>query len=131
VKLEGNIFAAIAIFFVPVTIVYWYTSKDPTGTTALILTFGLCFMLAFYFLFTARRIDPRPEDDLHAEIADSAGELGFYSPHSWWPLALALSAALFTLGIIFGYWLAALALPFVAVSVFGFMFEYYRGDHAH
>jgi cytochrome c oxidase subunit IV len=131
VKLEGNIFAAIAIFLVPVTIVYWYFSKDPTGTTALILTFGLSFMLAYYFLFTARRIDARPEDDVHAEIADSAGELGFFSPHSWWPLALAASCAMLTLGLIFGFWLAALALPFVGASVFGFLFEYYRGDHAH
>jgi len=131
VKLEGNIFAAIAIFLVPVTIVYWYGSKDPTGTTALILTFGLCFMLGYYFLFTARRIDARPEDDVHAEISDSAGELGFFSPHSWWPLALAGSAAMFTLGLIFGFWLAALALPFLAISVFGLLFEYYRGDHAH
>jgi hypothetical protein len=131
VKLEGNIFAALAIFFVPVTIVYWYFSKDTAGTTALILSFGLCFMLAYYFLFTARRIDPRPEDDLRGEIEDGAGELGFYSPHSWWPLAVAGSAALFTLGLIFGFWLAVLALPFLGVSVFGFMFEYYRGDHAH
>ena len=29
------------------------------------------------------------DDDLDAEVSDGAGELGFFSPHSWWPLPLA------------------------------------------
>jgi len=131
VKLEGNIFAGVALFLIPVTAAYWYLSKDPTGTTALILTFGLCFLVAFYFLFTAKRIDERPEDDPHADIADGAGELGFFPPHSVWPLVLGAACALATLGIIFSWWLTVFSLPFVAVAVFGFMFEYYRGEHAH
>jgi hypothetical protein len=131
VKLEGNIFAGVAVFLVPVIIIYWYLSKDPTGTTALILTFGLCFLVAYYFLFTAKRIDDRPEDDPHAEIEEGAGDLGFYSPHSWWPLVVAASSALLTIGLIFSWWLVALSIPFVAFGVFGFMFEYYRGEHSH
>jgi hypothetical protein len=131
VQNEGKIFAGLAIFFVPVTGIYWYFSKDPTGTTALILTFGLCFLIAFYFLFLARRIDPRPEDNAHADIEDGAGDLGFFSPHSWWPLAVGAACAILTLGVIFGWWLVALSLPLVGLAVFGFMFEYYRGDHAH
>ena len=130
-KIEGWLFTIIAVFLIPVTAVYWYASEDPTGTTALILTFGLCFLIAFYLLYTARRIAPRPEDDPQANIEDAAGDLGFFSPYSWWPLGVAAACALMFLGIVFGWWLFILALPFVAVSVMGFVFEYYRGEHEH
>ena len=30
--------------------------------------------------------EPRPEDRMDGEIADGAGELGFFPPYSWWPL---------------------------------------------
>jgi hypothetical protein len=131
VKVEGNLFAGIGIFVAPIIFIYWHYSQDPTGTTALILTFGLCALVAFYFLFTARRIDTRPEDDRNALIEDSAGEMGFYSPYSWWPLALAGAAAMAFLGICIGWWLVILAVPCFAVAIYGFVFEYYRGEHAH
>ena len=134
-KLEGALFALVAIFLIPVTIVYWYASKDPTGTTALILTFGLCFLLGYYLIFTGIRLSRdgqmRPEDNPEGEIIDGAGDLGFFSPHSWWPLAMAAAAATAVLGIIFGWWLLFVAIPFATYAIFGFVFEYYRGEHAH
>ena len=38
-------------------------------------------------------MDPRPEDRKDGEIADGAGELGFFPPYSWWPLWCALTLA--------------------------------------
>lgn len=130
-KVEGNLFAGIGVFLVPVIPVYWHYSQDWTGTTALVLTWGLCFLVGFYFIFTAKRIDLRPEDDPHARIEDSAGELGFFAPHSWWPLLLAGTGAMVFLSLVFGLWLLVLAVPFFAYTVFGFVMEYYRGEHAH
>ncbi|HZE66276.1 MAG TPA: cytochrome c oxidase subunit 4 [Sporichthyaceae bacterium] len=130
-KVEGNIFAGTGVFVLVVTPVYWHYSQDPTGTAALILTLGLCALTGFYLLFTARRVDARPEDNPVALIEDGAGEMGFYSPYSWWPLALGLSAATAFLGVCIGWWLVILAVPFFAVAVYGLVFEYYRGEHAH
>jgi hypothetical protein len=131
VKVEGYIFTGMGVFMVPVAPIYWHYSQDPTGTAALIMTIGLCALTAFYLLFTAHRIDQRPEDDPTALIEDAAGELGFYSPYSWWPLALALSGAVAFLGVCIGWWLFILAVPFFAVAAWGLVFEYYRGEHAH
>ncbi|MGQ0631076.1 MAG: cytochrome c oxidase subunit 4 [Sporichthyaceae bacterium] len=130
-KVEGNLFAGIGIFLVPIIPIYWYYSKDWTGTTALVLTWGLCALVGFYFLFTGKRIDPRPEDDPTGDIEDGAGELGFFPPYSWWPLILAGTGALGFLGIVFGMWMFALMVPFFAFATFGFVMEYYRGEHAH
>jgi hypothetical protein len=73
----------------------------------------------------------RPEDDLAGEIEQGTGELGFFSPHSWWPLFLGLSAALAAVGFAVGWWLFLLGACFTVLSAIGFVFEYYRGDYAH
>jgi Cytochrome c oxidase subunit IV len=128
VKTEGYIFGGGVIFFGLITPIYWFLSEDPTGTTALAISFGLAFLISFYALYTARRLPgPRPEDRVDAEISEGAGTLGFFSPHSWWPLFTALSAAIVALGVVLGWWLAIIGAFFLAVSVVGLVFEYYRG----
>jgi hypothetical protein len=131
VKVEGLLFAAGFIFFSLAAIIYWVFSGEPAGTAALTFTAALAFLVGYYLLFTARRIDVRPEDRLDGEIVEGAGELGFFSPHSWWPLPLAGFAALAFLGIVFGWWLFIIGAIGGGLSVIGLVFEYHRGDVAH
>ena len=126
-KVEGYLFALLAVFFVPVTAIYWVLSEDWTGTTCLVLTFALASMVGYYLLFTARRMEARPEDRPDAEIAEGAGEIGFFPPHSWWPIVLAAGAALSALGLIFGLFLFLLGVGVVSLGVVGMTFEYYLG----
>ena len=130
-KFEGTLFIGCAIFFGAADIVYWYFSKDPTGTTALALSVGLAFLTGFYLLFTGRRLPERPEDNPVGEIADGTGELGFFSPHSWWPLYVGLAAALAAFGVAVGWWLFLIGLLAIFLTTIGFVFEYYRGNYAH
>jgi hypothetical protein len=130
-KVEGWLFAAGCFFFGLASFVYWALGGEPVGIVALAFTAGLAFLVGYYLLFTARRIDRRPEDDVEGEIADGAGELGFYSPHSWWPLALGSCAALAFLGIVFGWWLFIIGAIGGALSVIGLVFEYFRGEPAY
>ena len=130
-KIEGWLFAAGFAFYGLAAIIYWLLAGEPVGTVALAFTAGLAFLVGYYLLFTARRIDERPEDMVDAEIADGAGELGFYSPHSWWPLPVAFFAATSFLGIIFGWWLFLIGAIGGGLAVIGFVFEYYRGEPAH
>jgi hypothetical protein len=129
-KVEGLIFALFAAFSWLVAVVYGVLANEWIGATALALAGGLGFMVAFYLLFTGRRIDRRPEDDLNAEPSDGAGELGFFSPHSWWPLPLAASAAVIFAGAVFGWWVVAIGIILLVGSLYGFVFEYYRGQRA-
>ena len=130
-KVEGWLFAAGFFFFAIAAVVYGVLSGEPVGTVALAFTAGLAFLIGYYVLFTARRIDPRPEDSKTAEISEGAGELGFYSPHSWWPLAVAFFAATTFLGIVVGWWLFIIGVVGGGLAVIGMVFEYYRGDPAH
>ncbi len=130
-KFEGSLFIGCAIFFGAADIVYWYFSKDPTGTVALALSVGLAFLTGFYLLFTGRRLPERPEDNPHGEIEEGTGELGFFSPHSWWPLYVGMAAGLAALGVAIGWWLFLIGLLAVFLTTIGCVFEYYRGIYAH
>jgi hypothetical protein len=129
-KVEGWLFAAGFFFFAIAAVIYGLLAEEPVGTVALAFTAGLAFLVGYYLLFTARRIDPRPEDSKTAEIVEGAGELGFYSPHSWWPLAVAGSAAICFLGVAVGWWLFIIGAGAAVLAVIGLVFEYYRGEPA-
>ncbi|WP_328912958.1 MULTISPECIES: cytochrome c oxidase subunit 4 [unclassified Streptomyces] len=127
-KIQGKMFLGLATFMLASAIVYGFWSKEAVGTTALFLSFSLCTMIGFYLAFTARRADTGAMDRDDADVADEAGELGFFSPHSWQPLALATGGSLAFLGIVFGWWLLFFSLPVIAIGIFGWVFEYYRGE---
>lgn len=126
-RVEGLIFSLLAVFMLVVAGVYWLLSRDPTGFTALVLCGGMAFIIGYYVLFTARRMEERPEDREDAEIAEGAGEVGFFAPHSWWPIALGASFTLTTLGLVFGLFLLLIGVGALLFSVSGMLFEYYVG----
>jgi uncharacterized membrane protein len=130
-KVEGYLFLGCAVFFGGSDVVYWHFSHDPTGSTALAIAVGLAFLIGFYVLFTGRRLPPRPEDEREGEIYEGTGELGFFSPHSWWPLFLAMAAATAAFGVAIGWWLFLIGILMVLLATIGFVFEYYRGHYAH
>ncbi|WP_369133168.1 cytochrome c oxidase subunit 4 [Modestobacter sp. I12A-02662] len=131
-KVEAAIFNLITVFCLVAAIVYGVWSREPIGTTALVLSGGLCALIGGFFWFVSRRIDARPEDRKDAEIADGAGELGFFSPASYWPFGLALSAALMGLALAFWYpWLVLIAAVALLLTIGGLLFEYYVGQNAH
>jgi hypothetical protein len=142
-KMEAWIFGGCSIFLLIVTPVYWFsTSSSPftgehgdwTGTSALVMTLLLTTLVAFYLGFHARKITEsggRPEDRKDGEIAEGAGELGFFPPYSWWPLWCGLCLATVALGAAVGWWLFIIGAVLGVVALCGLIFEYYRGEHAH
>ena len=130
-KAEAWIFGICTVFFVLVAPAYWFISYDPTGTSALVMTCLLTLLVTLYLGVHASRMDPRPEDRQDAEIADGAGELGFFPPYSWWPMWCAMCLATMTLGVAIGWWLFIIGAVLGTVALSGWIFEYYRGVHAH
>jgi hypothetical protein len=128
VKVEGYLFGFIALFLAPVDVVYWFTSHDPTGTTAIAMAVLLGTLVSSYLFVTARHIDARLEDDPDGDIIDGAGEMGFFSPYSWAPLWCAGSAATIFAGVVFGWWLTFIGVMFAVPAVGSMIFEYYSDD---
>ncbi|HEX5919043.1 MAG TPA: cytochrome c oxidase subunit 4 [Nocardioides sp.] len=131
-KAEAWIFGITTVFVAVVAPGYWFLSEDWTGTSALVMTALLTAMITLYLGFHASRMDPRPEDRKEGEIADGAGELGFFPPYSWWPLWCALALGVIVYGTAMSaWWLVIIGFTAGAVVTCGFVFEYYRGEHAH
>ncbi|CQR64443.1 cytochrome c oxidase subunit 4 [Streptomyces leeuwenhoekii] len=127
-KIQGKMFIWLSVFILAMAIVYGVWSKEPAGTTALFLAFGLAIMIGFYLGFTAKRVDVGAQDDKEADVADDAGEIGFFSPHSWQPLSLAVGGAFAFLSIAIGWWLMFFSAPLMLIGLWGWVFEYYRGE---
>jgi hypothetical protein len=134
-KVEGRIFLYIAVFCFIMAVVYGVWAKlgstdhaiEPVGLIALILTGGLCLIIGTFFEIVARRLErPRPEDNPRAEVSDGAGEVGFFSPGSYWPIFLAMSAALVGVALAFWLvWLLVVGAALLLVMVGGLVFEYH------
>lgn len=129
-KFGWQLFTFLTVFYAIVTLVYWQQGGEVVGLTALTLSAGLSLIIAFYFWFTQRRIgDNLPEDRLEAEIAEGAGELGFFPPYSWWPLAIGFTATLTGLGLVIGWWLFLIGTGALVLSVMGFVLEYEKPEY--
>ncbi|WP_406403108.1 cytochrome c oxidase subunit 4 [Streptomyces sp. NBC_00879] len=128
-RIQGKMFLWLSFFILVMGIVYGVWSQEPAGTTALFMGFGLSIMIGYYLAFTARRVDAMAQDNKDADVADEAGEVGFFSPHSWQPLSLAVGGALAFLAVAMGWWILYFSAPLILVGIFGWVFEYYRGEN--
>lgn len=124
-KAAWKLFLFLAGFYAVMTVIYWQLGGEAVGITAIALSSGLAVMIGYYMWFLDKRNGATlPEDNKLAEISDGAGELGFYSPHSWWPLPVALSMCAAGLGLLIGWWLTLIAVGALLISVMGFVLEY-------
>jgi hypothetical protein len=131
-KVEARLFEIVTAFCFLVGIVYTVLTGEPVGVAGLFLTGGLCLIVGTYFRFVARRLETRPEDNPEAEVSDGAGDVGFFSPGSYWPIALAGSAALLAISLAFFLvWAIAISMVILLLAVGGLVFEYHirPADH--
>ncbi len=133
-KLEAYLFGGLAVFMFGTAVVYgFYSDLEPVGMAGMVLSGGLAVIVGGFFWFVSRRIDPRPEDRKDADVIDGAGELGFFSPGSYWPVGIAASVGLAAIALAFFYvWLLLIAVAAIMFTVGGLLFEYYsRANVSH
>lgn len=131
----SGLFNAGFFFFVPVAIVYGLWTHfatpggvEPVGVVAMTLLGLMSAMVGMYLRATMRRLDADPADDPRGEQYQQEGEYGFFSPHSWWPLPLAVAAILVFLGLRLGLWVFLVGVIVGVLSIIGWTFEYFRQD---
>ncbi|WP_406431020.1 cytochrome c oxidase subunit 4 [Streptomyces sp. NBC_00631] len=124
-KAEALLFGGVAVFFGAAAALYGVWSRaDPAGTAALIVAFGMATLVSFFCTVTFLRHGPRAQDRTEAEVADSAGSVEFFPPHSLWPIVTALGFALAATGVVFGLWLFLIGFGVLARGVAGLVFQY-------
>ena len=110
----------------------WWHGIEWVGAVAIALSGILAAFISFYVgRVHAGQGGELPEDRAEAEIDDGDAEQGFFSPWSWWPIMLALSAGLVFTGLAIGIWVSFIGAGVLVVSLIGWQYEYYRGYFAH
>ncbi|SDP23236.1 Cytochrome c oxidase subunit IV [Nakamurella panacisegetis] len=134
-NVEAWIFLALTAFFFLATVLYaiFAGSVEPVGVVALALTTGLSLIIGTFLMFASRRLEQaRPEDNENAHVSDGAGDIGFFSPGSYWPFGMALAAAFTAVATAFLLvWLMIITIGFLLITVCGLLFEYHRRPTAH
>ncbi|WP_369166728.1 cytochrome c oxidase subunit 4 [Streptomyces sp. R28] len=123
-KTEARLFIGVAGFFLVTAAGYGWRSKEPTGTAVLTIAFLMAALVAFFLHMQYRRRGLRAQDRPDAEVADTAGPLHFFAPHSPWPITTALGSVLAALGVVYGLWLFLLGIGVLGHGVFGMVFQY-------
>jgi hypothetical protein len=146
-KTNARLFLLLTVFYAVDALVYGVWSYNVSmgsgnyvnsgkhveiiGTAAIGMLAFLAGFIYFYVNKLSNTTGLLPEDRLEANIEDGDAEIGFYSPWSWWPLALGVFGALSFASLAVGWWLTFIAIPLALIAVVGFVFEYSRGQHAH
>ena len=144
-KANAVLFFILALFFWVADAVYivwsiidpvhtakeWYDGVEWVGAVAIGLSGILSIFIAFYINLVHRNQGGElPEDRVEAEIDDGDAEQGMFSPWSWWPVMLALSASLVFAGLAVGVWISFIGGAVFVVSMIGWQYEYFRGYFA-
>lgn len=128
-RTNSSLFTLGLFFFLPVAAIYaYFSSFEPVGTVGMALLGIMTGMVGLYLRATMRKLDESPSDNVEGDIAQGAGEYGFFSPYSWMPLLLGFSAFLVFLGLAVGWWVFFIGIVSAVFSLIGWSFEYFRGD---
>jgi uncharacterized membrane protein YdjX (TVP38/TMEM64 family) len=72
-KTNWRLFVGLAIFYVVMTLIYYYLGGEAVGISGMLLSACLAGMVGFYLWFTNKRIGrDLPEDRLDAERSQKA-----------------------------------------------------------
>ncbi|WP_037853976.1 cytochrome c oxidase subunit 4 [Streptomyces sp. NRRL S-340] len=127
-KTEARLFTGVAVFFALTAAGYGWWAAEPAGTAALAVTCLTAALIAFFLRVQHRRRGPRAQDRQDAEVVDTAGPLAFFSPHSPWPVVVALGAVLLALGVVLGLWLVLMGFGVLGCGVLGLVFQHAGRD---
>jgi len=131
-RVETWVLGSGAFFFVPLSFVYGLLSGwEWVGFIALLLTGGLSAMIGLYLYLVSLRVDERPEDNPFGQVAQGAGDLGFFNPRSIWPIGVAAGGAVLFAGMAVGVWMMLIGVGVLALTSIGLLFEHYVGDFEH
>jgi len=130
-RTEWKLFSYLALFMLPLGVVYAILSKEEAGALLLIATVIAFAFIGIYLMMQSRRMDGLRPEDHDATIADGAGEVGSFPVGSVWPFVAASGITLMAFGLVFNGFLAVPGFALVIGSVIGMARETELGQIGH
>lgn len=126
-KIEGRFLLGVALFFLVVFFVYWFTSYEDSGSVMLLGTAFLGLLPGSYLIWWSRHMRPRPEDRDDARIDEGSGYIGSFPDGSIWPFVIGISMGFIGLAFVFGVWTALIGGSLAISGFVGIILESRRG----
>ena len=115
---ESRVYLGIGSFFVLTLLIYFFWSRESTGSVLLLASAGLGIMPGVYIGWWSRRMQPRLEDT-EVEPKDITGVIGQFPENTIFPFTLGIGLWLVGLAFVFGLWFAIIGLGFVFGAAIG------------
>ena len=130
--LLSGFFLLCTVVYVGWGLAYYGGHIEWVGAVALLFTAFMAALIAFYvqLVHKGQHGVELPEDRLDADIDDGETEQGEFSPWSWWPLVLGSAVAVGAVSLATAHFLIPVAAGLLIVALFGWVYEYYRGNFA-
>ena len=128
-KVEAKILLGLGLFFGVMGVVYWFWSREATGSVMMFAGMLLGFLPGGYYYYWSRRMKMRPEDDPNATQEGGAGVVGAFPGTSIWPFTLGMGSFFVVLSLVFGIWFLVPGLGLVVWAMLGGTAEGRRGGH--
>jgi hypothetical protein len=142
-KIESYFLIFLGLFFGAINVWYWFWGYEDGGATMLLGATLLGLVPGLYYFFWHRRfhghkyfvigkipaVGDRPEDRDDAEIPDGAGVIDSFPGSSIWPFVMGMGAFVLVLAMVFGIWLAFIAIPLILTALTGVTAESRRGGN--
>ncbi|WP_327299147.1 MULTISPECIES: cytochrome c oxidase subunit 4 [unclassified Streptomyces] len=122
-KGEAWMFSGVSVFFGVTVALYWWFSREPAGTAALLISFLMSGLIAGFLWRQYERRGRRPEDRPQALVQEAGGRRAFFPARSYFPVISAAGAALTACGAVQGLWLSIIGVGVLAPGIFGFVFQ--------
>ncbi len=123
VRTGGRMFLSSAAFGIAVALGYWFVSHEAAGT-ALLGLMGVSLGAAGVYVARHARGAALPADQPESRPEQLAGQrVGAFPTSSSYPVMLAAGIALFSVGLIYGWWLALPGALLGVAAIIGLMRE--------
>lgn len=126
-RVESQLLIGTAAFFAITVTIYFFWSREASGSVLLFFTVLLGVLPGAYLAFWSKRMQPRPEDRPDGTYAEGTGAVGAFPDASIWPFILGSGAAFSAVSLVFGYWTLVLGLTMVLSALVGVILESRRG----
>lgn len=123
-KAEAMLFAGISVFFAAAAGIYNGYAHEPAGKAVLIVCCVMAGLIAFYCQVQYQRRGVRAQDRTDAEIAETAGPLTFFAPHSGYPPLAGAGTAIVLLGLVVDLWLCWVGGALLLIAIIGSLSQF-------
>jgi len=130
-RTEWKLFIYLAVFMLPLGVIYWILSREEAGALLLVVTSVAFAFVGVYLYMQSKYMNGLRPEDYNAKPEDGTGEVGSFPAGSIYPFLGALGMTMLCYGLVFNGFLALPGVGLIGFAVIGMARESSDATTAH